>query len=87
VDRSPDEIVPATEVVVFGALVGDAEVELACWALDLPSEGAGLGVVDHLARLHLAARRMGADVRLRHAGVELAQLLVAVGLGDLLSPR
>jgi hypothetical protein len=86
VDRSPDDAAPPTEVVVLGAAHGGAEVELTHWALERDADAADLAVVDQLARLQLAARRMGASVRVRHAGSELVRLLVAVGLGDLVGP-
>ncbi len=40
--------------------------------------------VDVLARLQLAARRLGLEIRLRHASRELQQLLAFVGLRDVL---
>lgn len=40
--------------------------------------------VDALARLHLTARGLGCDVRLRHAGSELQELLDFMGLRDVL---
>jgi hypothetical protein len=43
-------------------------------------------VVDELARLQLAARRLGLCIRLRDPSPELVQLLYVVGLGDVL-PR
>jgi hypothetical protein len=67
-----------------GALVvlvcGD--VEVASWplaGLDRPD----LAVVNELARLQLAARRLGCSIRLRAACTELRELLDLVGLGEL----
>lgn len=40
-----------------------------------------LAVVDALARLKLAARRLGYSIRVRDPSVELAELLELVGLG------
>jgi hypothetical protein len=40
--------------------------------------------VDALARLQLAARRVGLEVRLRHASTELCCLIDFVGLGRVL---
>ena len=40
--------------------------------------------VDALARLQLAARRHGCEVRLRHASSELLELLAFMGLRDVL---
>ena len=42
-------------------------------------------VLDRLARLLLAARRLGVGLELRNASRELADLLELVGLGDVLS--
>jgi ABC-type transporter Mla MlaB component len=68
----------ATVVLVCG----DAEV--ASWplaALDCPD----VAVVNELARLQLAARRLGCSIRLHAACTELCELLDLVGLGELLS--
>ena len=43
--------------------------------------------VDALARLQLAARRLGLELRLRHASSELQELLAFVGLRDVLRRR
>jgi ABC-type transporter Mla MlaB component len=40
--------------------------------------------VDALARLQLAARRHGCQVRLRHASSELRELVAFMGLSDVL---
>jgi ABC-type transporter Mla MlaB component len=40
--------------------------------------------VDALARLQLAARRRGCQVRLRNASCELRELVAFMGLGDVL---
>ena len=40
--------------------------------------------IDALARLQLHARRLGAEIRLRHASRELQELLDFAGLGDVL---
>jgi ABC-type transporter Mla MlaB component len=40
--------------------------------------------VDALARLQLAARRLGCQVRLRHASEELRELVAFMGLDDVL---
>jgi ABC-type transporter Mla MlaB component len=42
------------------------------------------GTVDALARLQLAARRHGCQVRLRHASDELLELVAFMGLHDVL---
>jgi hypothetical protein len=43
-----------------------------------------LGLVDDLALLQRAARRLGWTVRLRHASTELAELLELAGLAEVL---
>jgi hypothetical protein len=40
--------------------------------------------IDALARLQLAARRLGMEVRLRHASRELQELVAFAGLRDVL---
>ena len=49
-----------------------------------PDGGYDLSVVDELARLQLAARRLGCSIVLRGVGVELAELLNFAGLADVL---
>lgn len=44
-----------------------------------------VGTVDALARALLTARRLGRDVRLRHASRQLQDLFTLVGLDDVLS--
>ena len=51
---------------------------------DLRGVAAGCVTVDALARLHLAARRAGVKLRLRHASTDLEELLVFTGLSDVL---
>ena len=45
---------------------------------------ADLGTVDALARLQLAARRSGLELRLRHVPEELGELIAFVGLTEAL---
>ncbi|MBA2461840.1 MAG: hypothetical protein H0V45_08780 [Actinobacteria bacterium] len=45
---------------------------------------ADAGTIDALARLQLTARRLGFEIRLRHASHELQELLAFVGLDDVL---
>jgi anti-anti-sigma regulatory factor len=52
---------------------------------DLRGVAADCVTVDALARLHLAARRAGVELRLRHESVELRELLVLTGLNGVLS--
>ena len=40
--------------------------------------------IDALARLQLAARRLGMEIRLRHASDDLQELIVFAGLRDVL---
>jgi hypothetical protein len=61
---------------------GDAE--LASWPL-ARSGRADLADIDELARLLLAARRMGYSIRLRDACTGLLELLDLVGLRDLVT--
>ncbi len=73
----PLTVIAATVVLVRG----DAEV--LSWPLRWGGR-AELAVVDGLARLELAARRLGLSVRLRDARRELCDLLDLCGLGDVL---
>jgi anti-anti-sigma regulatory factor len=51
---------------------------------DLRGVAADCVTVDALARLHLAARRAGVELNLRHASQELTELLVFTGLSGVL---
>jgi hypothetical protein len=57
--------------------------EVASWPL-VGSSRPDLGVIDGLARLALAARRLGGGIGLRGAGPELLALIDFVGLDDVL---
>jgi hypothetical protein len=61
---------------------GDTEV--ASWPLAGPTSP-DLSVVDDLARLQLAARRLGYSIRLRGACDDLSQLLDLAGLAQVLA--
>ena len=52
---------------------------------DCATVGADAVTVDALARLQLAARRAGCQVRLRGASPELLSLVALMGLGDVLA--
>lgn len=65
----------ATVVLVRG------DAELSCWPLRR-AHRADLAAVDVLARLALAARRLGCAIRLRDVDPDLAALLVLVGLAE-----
>jgi hypothetical protein len=54
-------------------------VEIVSWPLEVDGR-VDLGVVDDLARLQLAARRMGCSIKLRDACRELTALLAFLGL-------
>ena len=43
-------------------------------------ESPDLGTIDALARLQLAARRLGRELRLRHSTAELEELIAFTGL-------
>ncbi|MGW0731200.1 STAS domain-containing protein [Streptomyces sp. NPDC002851] len=49
-----------------------------------PQPGQGLAAVDALARLRLTARRAGARFRIRDPGTRLCELLLLVGLVEML---
>ena len=51
---------------------------------DLAGAAADAGTIDALARLQLAARRAGVELRLRHSPKELRELLVFTGLSGVL---
>jgi hypothetical protein len=65
----------ATVVLVRG------DVELSRWALTCAGR-IDLGAVDGLARLALAARRLGCAIRLEDADPDLVCLLALVGLAE-----
>jgi len=60
----------------------DGDNELATWRLDCP-EPPDLSAVETLARLQLAALRLGCSIRLEDPCMELCELLELVGLVDL----
>ena len=72
---------PAIQATIVLAR-GDAEV--ATWSLE-PSGRTGLELVDELARLQLAAQRIGCSIRLRDGWSALIELLDLVGLSELLA--
>jgi anti-anti-sigma regulatory factor len=51
---------------------------------DLRGVAADCVTVDALARLHLAARRAGVELSVRHVSTELRELLVFTGLSETL---
>jgi len=70
-------VLPPDCAAILVLALGD--LELASWPLTVRGP-VDLSVVDELARLQLAARRMGCSIRLRDAGTELSGLLAFVGL-------
>jgi hypothetical protein len=72
--RAPDAVV---------VLVRDG-AEVAAWPL-VRRGRLDVGVADELARLQLAAQRLGCSVQLRDAGEELIGLLELVGLGGVVT--
>ena len=52
---------------------------------DVSGVGSDAVTVDALARLQLAARRLGCEIRLRDASDELRQLIAFMGLRDVLA--
>jgi ABC-type transporter Mla MlaB component len=89
---------PHTIVLVFDGHVDRADVPSLCGRVTAQLEGSGAEValcdvgalaadaaaVDVLARIRLAARRLGREVRLRDASDELRQLLAFTGLAEVL---
>jgi ABC-type transporter Mla MlaB component len=59
---------------------GPTSVACEVSALSMPD----IGAVAALARLQLTARRLGSSILLRHASVELLELLAFVGLANVL---
>ena len=75
---------PRKEYQVTVVLLRNGE-EVGSWPL--PARGrAGLAVVDELARLRLAAGRLGCTIQLRRPCPELTELLDLVGLRQVLDP-
>ena len=66
---------------VCALLAGSAASVALC---DVRGVDPDAATVDALARLQLAARRHGCQVRLRHASSELRELVAFMGLSDVL---
>ncbi len=60
------------------------DTEMACWPLPA-GQSPDLLVVDQLARLRLAAHRLGWSIRLRDAPSRLRELIDLVGLSDIVT--
>jgi len=67
------------------ALLSESAVDVAL--CDVAGVDPDAVTVDALARLQLAARRHGCQVRLRHASDELLELVAFMGLTDVLPDR
>jgi hypothetical protein len=78
--RHSSVLTPDGDAIVVLAVGG---TEVARWPL-ANSSHPDLGVIDALARLALAARRMGGAISLRSAGPSLLSLIQFVGLDDVL---
>lgn len=65
---------------VCGLLKGCSVDQIVCDVRDIVDPDAA--ALDALARLQLAARRSGREIRLRYASVELRELLLLTGLSD-----
>ncbi len=78
---SPGNLSVLCECVCVLLEHGGAEVALC----DVRGVAADAVTVDVLARLQLAARRHGCQVRLRHASGELRELLAFMGLREVLA--
>ncbi len=63
-------------------LLVNAERELARWPLDVGDEAIDMSAVDRLARLQLAAKRLGCELRFADLCPRLRDLLDLAGLGD-----
>jgi ABC-type transporter Mla MlaB component len=91
---------PAPQTIAFAidGPIARADLPGLCARVCALLEGSGAGIalcdvsgvepdgvtIDALARLQLAARRHGCQVRLRHASSELLELLTFMGLRDVL---
>ncbi|MGH2749122.1 MAG: STAS domain-containing protein [Actinomycetota bacterium] len=88
---------PSTMVLVISGHIGRADIDPLCEQVCGWLNGCGsdrivcdvreivdpdAAALDALARLQLAARRSGREIRLRHASTELRELLVLTGLSD-----
>jgi len=75
----PTGVLPDGVAAVVVLARGD--VEVVSWPLEVRGP-VDLSVVDDLARVQLAARRMGCSIRLRDACGELTALLAFLGLAQ-----
>ncbi|MGZ4133241.1 MAG: STAS domain-containing protein [Actinomycetota bacterium] len=90
---------PRPIVLVIGGPIARADVQGLCARIRALLEGSDAApvvcdvgalihpdavTIDALARLQLAARRLGRDLRLRHASRDLQELLAFLGLDDVM---
>lgn len=81
-DTRPDDEVPPDEATPDDPGVGQSATSaIYCDVGDVAADAAA---IEALARLQLAARRCGCQVRLRNASRELLDLVALVGLSDIL---
>lgn len=73
---------PGLSERVCALLAGTTRAVVDCDVRGVPADAV---TVDALARLQLAATRHGCRVRLRHATVELLELVTFMGLDDVLA--
>ena len=66
---------------LFSYMAGPRPSTIVC---DVGALAPDAAAIDALARLQLAARRLGLEIRLRHASNELLGLLAFVGLSEVL---
>ncbi len=78
-EEEEDGLVAGSGAVVV-AVLGDVEVVLGRYR----GPRAGIGVVDGLARLQLATRRLGGRIELRDASQDLSELIDLTGLTGVL---
>jgi hypothetical protein len=75
-------VVPLHRVARVVLVSGDTV--LATWDIECDGRPA-LALVDELARLHLAARRLGWSIRVRDAEPALTEMIELAGLSDVLT--
>jgi hypothetical protein len=80
--RRPSRVPRRAAKTTVVLLRGDAEVASWPLAAGTPPD---LSVVDHVARLQLAARRLGCSIRLRDACGQLWELLDLTGLAGVVN--
>ena len=82
-DRRPSHVLRRKSDTVVVLFRGADEV--ASWPVGRAGRPA-LDLVDELARLQLAARRLGCEIRLRNPCPALCELVELAGLADVIMP-